>query len=200
MKYLLKTIVIIFGLFFLFCCGDDKTKNKQIIQETVKTVKEIPKTNDFRAQLKATMPATEVQFKDWLPTSINRFKRTEFMNIRGSQNDIATAGAIYGNEDSTKKLEIKIADGASKDGLLAIQSHYLAQTLEINNVKPSHYEKTYEKNGLKVLENYVKKDSFYRVSFLYAMRFGITIESHGLDYDELWQTITMLDITKLNSL
>ncbi|QIE58885.1 hypothetical protein G5B37_04700 [Rasiella rasia] len=182
---------------FLVSCKTEAEKNKTIIEETVKTVKSNTTGDAFRDRLKAQEPATESQLKDWLPKSIYTFRRTEFMKIRGSQSDIATAGAIYSNGDINKKLEIKIADGASKDGLLAIQSHYMAQTLELNNVKPSKYEKTYEKNGLKVLETYVQKDAFYRVSFLYDMRFGITIESTGLTYEELWEAIGALELNKL---
>jgi hypothetical protein len=191
--------ILFMGILFMSC--DNNTKeNKSIIAESVKTAKNINKSEDFRERLKATEPATEAQFKDWLPSNIAGIERTEFSKIRGSQSDIATAGAIYENESKTKKLEITIADGASRDGLLAIQSHYMAQTLELNNTKPSRYEKTYEKNGLKILETYVKKDEFYRVSFLYDMRFGITIESNGLDYDEVWQAIAALNLKKLNKL
>jgi hypothetical protein len=32
------------------------------------------------------------------------------------------------------------------------------------------------------------------------MRFGITIESNGLDYDEVWQAIAALNLKKLNKL
>lgn len=184
----------------LLSCGNDSKENKSIIKETVKTVQSQKNGDDFRARLEATAPATEAQFKDWLPKNVGELNRTEFTKTRISQEDIASAGAMYKDGADLKKLEIKIVDGASKDGLLAIQSHYMAQTLELNNIKPSKYEKTYEKNGLKVLESYVKKDEFYRVSFLYAMRFGITLESNGLSYDEVWQAVGALDLNKLNSL
>jgi|GEM_PF-5963875 len=187
----------------LSACGSttkEKEETKAIVEETVKTVKNQQKSDDFREQLKAQEPATEAQFQNWLPENIANFNRKEFTKTRISQDNIASAGAIYNNENDTKNLEIKIVDGASKDGLLAIQSHYMAQTLELNNVKPSQHEKTYEKNGLKVLETYVKKDEFYRVSFLYNMRFGITIENNGLSYDEVWQVIDALDLKRLNSL
>jgi hypothetical protein len=185
---------------FSASCDSDSKKNKTSSEETVKTVKSQKKSGDFRENLKFQDPATEAQFQNWLPKSIGAFKRSQFTKTRISQKDIASAGAIYTHDDDTKKLEIKIVDGASKDGLLAIQSHYMAQTLELNNVKPSKYDKTYENNGLKVLESYVKQDSFYRVSFLHNMRFGITIESNGLSYDEVWQVIMALDLNKLNSL
>ncbi|PWK21146.1 hypothetical protein LX92_03947 [Maribacter polysiphoniae] len=199
MKYPLKTIAITFSSFFLFSCGDDKSKNKQIIQKTVKAVKETPKTNDFREHLKMTEPATETQFQNWLPTNLGNFKRAEFTTSRISQNDIASAGAIYTDGDG-KKLELTIVDGASKDGLLAINSHYMAQTMKFSSEKSSGHQKTYENKGLKVLETYVAKDSYYEVKFLYNMRFGITLVSRGLSYDELWKIITELELDNLKNL
>ena len=199
MKYPLKTIAITFSSFFLFSCGDDKSKNKQIIQKTVKVVKETPKTNDFRERLKMTEPATETQFQNWLPTNLGNFKRAEFTTSSISQNDIASAGAIYTDGDG-KKLELTIVDGASKDGLLAINSHYMAQTMKFSSEKSSGHQKTYENKGLKVLETYVAKDSYYEVKFLYNMRFGITLVSRGLSYDELWTIITELELDNLKNL
>ncbi len=199
MKYTLKTIAITFSSFFLFSCGDDKSKNKQIIQKTVKVVKETPKTNDFRERLKMTEPATETQFQNWLPTNLGNFKRAEFTTSRISQNDIASSGAIYTDGDG-KKLELTIVDGASKDGLLAINSHYMAQTMKFSSEKSSGHQKTYENKGLKVLETYVAKDSYYEVKFLYNMRFGITLVSRGLSYDELWKIITELELDNLKNL
>lgn len=76
----------------------------------------------------------------------------------------------------------------------------MAQNIKINSKKTAGYEKTYELNGLKVLETYVKKDNFYRKLFLYDMRFGITVESYGLSNDELWELIKSLDNSKLNEL
>ena len=76
----------------------------------------------------------------------------------------------------------------------------MAQNIKINSKKASGYEKTYERNRLKVLETYVKKDNFYRVLFLYDMRFGITVESYGISNDELWELIKSLDNSKLNEL
>ncbi|CAM1339412.1 hypothetical protein [Tenacibaculum aestuarii] len=191
-----KTYFIILCLFFIWSCNTDKKESKEILQETVKAVKKASKTNDFRERLKATEPATEAQLKNWLPENLGDFKRETFTTSRISQNDIASAGAIYKN-DENHKLEISIVDGASKDGLLAINTHYMAQNMKINSKKASGYEKTYERNGLKVLETYVKKDNFYRMLFLYDMRFGITVESYGLNNDELWKIIEELDYSKL---
>lgn len=192
-------LLIVILLLSLWSCNNSTKENKDIIKETVKAVKEIPKTNDFRERLKATEPATEAQFQNWLPIILGDLKRTEFTSTRISQNDIASAGAIYTNGDN-KKIILTIVDGASKDGLLAIQSHYMAQNTALNSTKTSGYEKTYEHNGLKVLETYVKDSGFYRVLYLYNLRFGITLESHGLSYDELWQVISEIDFNKLNTL
>jgi len=192
-----KTYFIILLLFIFWSCNTNKKENKEVLQETVKAVKKAPKTNDFRERLKATEPATEAQLKNWLPENLGDFKRETFTTSRISQNNIASAGAIYKN-DENHKLEISIVDGASKNGLLAINTHYMAQNMKHSNTNSSGYEKTYERNGLKVLETYVKKDNFYRVLFLYEMRFGITVESYGLSNDELWQAIEKLNYTKLN--
>ena len=199
MKYLLKTITTTICFFFLFSCSNTKKENKEILQETVKTIKKAPKSNDFRERLKNTEPATEAQLKNWLPENLGNLKRETFTTSRISQNNIASAGAIYKN-DENQKLEITIVDGASKDGLLAINTHYMAQNMKINSNKASGYEKTYERNGLKVLETYAKKDNFYRVLFLYDMRFGITLKSYNLSNDELWSLIDKLDKSELNNL
>ena len=194
-----KTYFIILYLFFIWSCNTDKKENKEILQETVKAVKKVPKSNDFRERLKATEPATEAQLKNWLPENLGDFKRETFTTSRISQNDITSAGAVYKN-DENHKLGISIVDGASKDGLLAINTHYMAQNMKHSNTNSSGYEKTYERNKLKVLETYVKKDNFYRVLFLYDMRFGITVESYGISNDELWELIKSLDNSKLNEL
>ncbi|RKF02837.1 hypothetical protein C8N26_2687 [Tenacibaculum lutimaris] len=194
-----KTYFIILLLFFIWSCNTNKKESKEILQETVKAVKKAPKSNDFRERLKTTEPATEAQLKNWLPENLGNFKRETFTTSRISQNSIASAGAIYKN-DENQKLEITIVDGASKDGLLAINTHYMAQNMKINSNKASGYEKTYERNGLKVLETYAKKDNFYRVLFLYDMRFGITLKSYNLSNDELWSLIDKLDKSELNNL
>lgn len=204
MNYPFQSIVaLLCGVFCLFSCGKEKStgiiEDVQIINESVKVVKNSKNAEDFRDHLKVTEPATEAQFQHWLPVQLGELKRIEFTESQIPQKDIASAGAVYKN-NTDKKLIVSIVDGASKDGLLAIQSHYMAQTLQINNEKPSQYQKTYEKNGLKVLETYVKQDNFYRVSFLYAMRFGITLESYGLSYDAVWQSIAMLDLKQLDHL
>ncbi|WP_417784491.1 hypothetical protein [Tenacibaculum sp.] len=194
-----KAYFIILLLFFIWSCNTNKKESKEILQETVKAVKKVPKSNDFRERLKTTEPTTEAQLQNWLPENLGDFKRETFTTSRISQNDIASAGAIYKN-DENHKLEISIVDGASKDGLLAINTHYMAQNMKHSNTNSSGYEKTYERNGLKVLETYVKKDNFYRVLFLYDMRFGITVESYGLSNDELWHAIKKLDKSELNNL
>ncbi len=88
------------------------------------------------------------------------FKRETFT----TSHNIASSGAIYKN-DENHKLDISIVDGASKDGLLAINTHYMAQNMKHSNTNSSGHEKTYERNGLKGLETCIKKDNFYRVLF-----------------------------------
>lgn len=198
---LMKVSLNILVLLLFWSCGNNPQKNKEgqaVITQTKKIVKETPKTTDFRERLKVTRPSTETQLQNWLPAQLENLKRTEFTKSRISQKDIASAGAIYTNGE--KKIELTIVDGASKDGLLAINSHYMAQNLKLNTTNESGYEKTYEYNGLKVLETYVKENGFYRVLFLYNMRFGITIESHGLNNDGLWQVIEILNLDELNGL
>jgi len=189
----LSFFIAIATLVFFLGCNSKTEKNKETIKETTEMVKEQPKSGDFRERLKQTTPATEEQLQSVFRNNLGDFDRAEFTKSRISQSDIASAGAIYTN-GATKKIEVSIVDGASRDGLLAIQTHYIAQTLALNSVKSSGHEKTYEKNGLKVLETYVKKDELYRVSFLYDMRFGITFESHGVSHEELWRTIESFDL------
>ena len=76
----------------------------------------------------------------------------------------------------------------------------MAQTMKFSSEKSSGHQKTYENKGLKVLETYVAKDSYYEVKFLYNMRFGITLVSRGLSYDELWKIITELELDNLKNL
>lgn len=199
MKWFNDSIVML--LLLMFCsCNNNTKESTAIIKETVKTVKETPKVDDFRERLKATEPATEMQLQNCLPTNLNGFKRIEFTKSRISQSDIASAGAIYKNSDATKKIEITIVDGASQDGLLAINPHYMAQTMKFSSKKSSGYQKTYENNSLKVLETYVENDSYYDVKFLVDMRFGITVVSLGINHDALWDIISTLDLNKLNTL
>ncbi|MDT0555200.1 hypothetical protein [Patiriisocius hiemis] len=195
----LPYFLTILFLFLFFGCNTKTKKEKETIKEVTEMVKEKPKTKDFRERLEATSPASEKQLQSILPTTLGGLKRIEFTKSRISQNDIASAGAIY-TDGTNKKIEVSIVDGASKDGLLAINTHYMAQTLELNSVKSSGHEKTYEKNGLKVLETYVKKDEFYRVSFLYDMRFGVTLETHKVPREALEQIIEQLNLNKLKNL
>lgn len=195
----MKITQILVLVLTLLSCNDSTKKNKAIIKETIKTVKEIPKSEDFREHLKATEPATEEQFKNWLPHQLGELKRIEFTKTRIPQEEIASAGAVY-MDKANKKLELTIVDGASESGLLAISSHYSAQNLKFSSIKKSGYQKTYSNKGLKVLETYVAKDSYYEVKFLYNMRFGITLVSRGLSYDELWKNITTLELDNLKSL
>ena len=197
----LKLISVLFIFLGLFSCDNNSKDNERILGESMKTLKKVNKAEDFRERLKALEPVTEQALKNWFPKNLNGYTLTDFFNFRGSQKEIAqVAGIYYQDNDTNTKLQIHIADGASNSGLLAIQSHYMAQNLEMDNSRDSGYEKTYEKNGFKVLETYVKKDDFYRVLFLYDMRFGVTVESNGLSYDELWQTIEVLDLEKLKKL
>lgn len=193
--------ILTFTLFLLFWSCNTKTaqEEKNIPEEKSKTVKEKPLTGDFRERLKATEPATEAEFQNWLPESLGELTRIEFTTTRISQDDIASAGAIYKNGD-VKKLELSIVDGASKDGLLAINSHYIAHNSELSSTNHSGYEKTYVHKGLKALETYVKYNNFYRILLLHNTRFGITIESYGLSHDELWSVIEQINFETLNEL
>ena len=189
-----------FILLMFSACNTSTKESKSIIEDATKTVKNVQKAEDFRERLEAMNPATEAELKNWLPHKIGDFKRTEFGNSHAPQNEIASAEGIYKDDTTDQKISIKIVDGASKSGLIAINSHYMAQNLKIENVKKSGHEKTYEHNGLKVLETYVQKSSFYRISFLYDMRFGITIETYHLSHEELWQVITSLNLKQLKQL
>ena len=195
----LPYLLAIVTLAFFLGCNSKTEQDKKIIKEVTKMVKEKPKTEDFRERLKTTTPASEKQLQSILPTTLGSLERTEFTKSRISQNDIASAGAIY-TDGTNKKIIVSIVDGASKDGLLAIQTHYMAQTLELNSIKSSGHEKTYEKNGLKILETYVKKDEFYRISYLYDMRFGVTLETHKLPREALDQIIEQLNLNELKNL
>lgn len=194
-RFILCLQIVLFG-----ACNSSSKESKSIMEETTKTVKNVQKAEDFRERLKAMDPATEAELKNWLPTAIGDFNRTEFGTSHVPQNEIASAEATYTIGDNDKKLVLRIVDGASKSGLIAIGSHYMAQNLDIDNVKNSGHEKTYEKNGLKVLETYVKKISLYRINFLYDMRFGITVEGYHLNQDELWQIIDKLKVEQLRTL
>lgn len=76
-----KTYFIILYLFFIWSCNTDKKENKEILQETVKAVKKVPKSNDFRERLKATEPATEAQLKNWLPENLGDFKEKHLQQV-----------------------------------------------------------------------------------------------------------------------
>ncbi len=195
----LPYLLAIVTLAFFLGCNSETEQDKKTTKEVTKMVKEKPKTEDFRERLKTTTPASEKQLQSILPTTLGSLERTEFTKSRISQNDIASAGAIY-TDGTNKKIIVSIVDGASKDGLLAIQTHYMAQTLELNSIKSSGHEKTYEKNGLKILETYVKKDEFYRISYLYDMRFGVTLETHKLPREALDQIIEQLNLNELKNL
>lgn len=199
MKNTLYSLAILaFSLFLVACGKETKKHSTETKTNTVQVNKKANNSIDFRERLKTTEPATEAQFHSWIPTSLGAFNRVEFTTSRISQNDIASAGAIYKN-GGEKKLELAIVDGASKDGLLAINPHYIAHNSDLNSKIVSGYEKTYEHNGLKVLETYVKDNLFYRVLILHDTRFGITVESNGLSYDELWEAISELDLNELNN-
>ncbi len=198
----MKLLYIVTLAFFslIWSCNSKTTQEeKNFPEEKAKTIKEKPLTGDFRQQLKATEPATEKEFQEWLPERLGEFTRVEFTKSRISQSDVASAGAIYTNGDA-KKIEISIVDGASKDGLLAINYHYIAHNSELSNTNGSGYEKTYVHNGLKALETYSKNDNFYRILLLHNTRFGITIESYGVNHEELWNAIDQIKLEKLNEL
>jgi hypothetical protein len=192
-------IITLAFISLLWSCNSKTAKEKNTPIEKTKTVEEQPLTGDFREQLKATEPATEQQFQSWLPERLGDFTRVEFTKSRVQQSDIASAGAIYKNGDA-KKIELSIVDGASKDGLLAINSHYIAHNSELSSNNGSGFEKTYEHNGLKALETYSKNDNFYRILLFHNTRFGITIESYGISHEELWNAIDQIELETLNKL
>jgi len=192
MKSLIHLAVILFSG-VLISCTNTKKENKEIIQETAKVVREIPKSNDFRARLKDTEPVTKEQFESWLPkTLIDLPLTTSTINM------IPGLGSCSGTYNvGNKRIRVMVIDGAGDRGASGVSSYMFASNMDYDEDNDSRYTKTKFIDGVKVKETFHKSDGNYHISMFYGERFAVDIETKEINHNELEQLIKELNLEQL---
>jgi hypothetical protein len=190
MKYLLKTLAITSCFFLLFSCGDDKTTNKQTIQETEKAVKE---TSNANATLVSETPLSKEQFESWLPeTLLGLPQRSATIN---RLQDIGSCSATYSEKNT--RIRVMVIDAAGEKGADATATYRMSSTRDYDEKGSWGYTKTKTINGIKVKESFLK-DEKYNLSIFYNNRFAVDIETHEIGEEKLGQLLKELQLEQLH--
>jgi hypothetical protein len=191
-------------LFILIVCTacnnkqDSKTSTKEPekITKAVKNTKEVvnnaSSTKDNLQELRKTEHLTKEQFEAWLPEKLLGLPRTS--TTINSSPEFGSCAAFYtvGNT----RIHVKVFDGAGERGASAVGVYRMLEKMEYDNTYDYGYRKTRMIDGAKVKENYFKPNR-YTIMMFYGERFGVDIETHEIEHDQLEEIFKELNLNGL---
>ncbi len=183
-------------------CKDNPTVKKanevkDNISNTTKAARELNRMQEDIQDLQEQEPLTNEDLKKWLPEELKDMKRTSYRAGQLGMASIASIEATYQEENSDKKLNVRVIDGAGQMGasMTAGVRMMLSQDFEEDSNRESR--RTIKKKGMKVIETYRKNSNDSKLEFLHDDRFFVSLEGDNMDLDELWDRVDELDFDDL---
>ena len=188
-------------MFCLSSCQEERNKLKEAsesISNASNVVSKAKEAQEESNKLRDIEPLTNAELKNWLPESVDGYKRTGFKVGATSAMNIASIEGTFEKDDT--KVEVKIIDGAGPVGSSIIMGLNMMEGMEIEEENEKRHLKTVTKNGLKARQTYQKKRNDTKVEFVLDKRFAVEVKSKNMDTDKTWGFIEKLNLNDLTNL
>lgn len=147
--------------------------------------------------LKKLTPISNEQLKALLPEQLLGLKRTELSVGDTAMMNMSSAESSYRNEDSSKKVNLQIMDGAGETGSAVISMLMMSLKMDREKITETGFEKTKEINGIKsmISENKYGEVPNSEIQMIANNRYLITLRGEGIPADELEKTVSELNLS-----
>lgn len=193
------------------CMGEVKDKLKQAkqgVSDVTTIAKNAQQAKEDIEKLKDAEPLTNEELKQWLPETLNGWKRTSFGVGKTGYMNVASIEAAFtkaiqqendsGESETVKqKFSVSIIDGAGPTGSVMIAGLGMAGKMDIEEENEYRHSKGVEVNGIKARQTFHKKRSETALQFVYKKRFGIIINGVKMNPEETWTMLEELDLEDL---
>ncbi|RMA66240.1 hypothetical protein [Ulvibacter antarcticus] len=197
-----KLFLSILACSILLGCDNPVSKKikeaKENVSNTTRAVKEMTNLQDDIEELQNVEPLTNEDLKKWLPDEIDGMKRISYKAGQMGMVQIASAEAVYANEDKTRKFKIEVIDGAGQMGAAATAAMRIMFTQEFEEESEYKTRRTTTKNGVKAIEEYRKNNNSSTIEFMKDKRFYLKATGTNMSLEETWDAIDDLDADDLS--
>lgn len=149
--------------------------------------------NKRTEELKKLTPVSSETIKGFFGEELLGMKRTEFNAVNSM--GYTVGNAAYAKDDSTE-IQLGIYDCAGESGA-GFYSLQVFTAFNMSRENDMGYSKTIDFKGGKALEEYEKMNNTYKLAFMAAERFWVTLDGRNVSLDDLKRAAESLDFTKL---
>lgn len=162
----------------------DALNNVQNLNKLSNSMDDITKRAE---DLKKMTPLNNEDLKTLLPEQLGGLKRTELSVGDNAMVNMSSAESSYKNEDSSKKINLQIMDGAGETGSAIVSMLMMGLNMNREKITETGFEKSTEIKGMKALVSENKSGDFTNseIQMIAKDRYLITLRGDGLTYEEL---------------
>lgn len=190
-----KLIFAMSAILLMSCSKKEKTEesnggfsealnNVQNLNKLSNSMDDITKHTE---ELKKMTPLTNEELKTLLPEQLGGLKRTELSVGDNAMVNMSSAESSYRNEDSSKKVDLQIMDGAGETGSAILSMLMMGLNMNREKITETGFEKSTEIKGIKALvsENKSGEVTNSEIQMVAKERYMITLRGDGFTYEEL---------------
>ena len=203
----MKTLIFAMSALLLISCSKtEKTTEEQPggIAEGLSNVQNLNKlsnsmdgiTKNIEA-LKKLTPLSNDELKPLLPEQLLGLKRTELSVGDNAMMNMSSAESSYNNEDSSKKLNLQIMDGAGETGSSVVSMLMMSLNMDREKITENGFEKSKEIKGMKAMisENKNGEITNSEIQMIANNRYLVTLKGDGIPAEELEKAVGELNFS-----
>lgn len=209
-------IAVILSAFFISCLGKSSDKKGESpfskLKETTNALKStgealkntknvLSKADEIKEKVEKLAkiePLEASKIKSWLPEEIKGFKRTSYKTGDTEFMGVTSVEATYKNEEN-QSFSVKLFDGAGS-GAALLSGVFYGYTLNREEETENGYSKIIEKNGYRAIEKMNTRQETAEISFIEADRFHVELGGKGMEPQDLWELVGLLNTQALENL
>lgn len=200
-----KLIIAMSALLLISCSKKEKTEeNSGGFSEAVSNVQNLNKLSNSMDDitknteaLKKLTPLSNEELKPLLPEQLLGLKRTELSVGDNAMMNMSSAESSYNNEDSSKKLNLQIMDGAGETGSAVVSMLMMSLNMDREKITENGFEKSKEVKGMKAMisENKNGEITNSEIQMIANNRYLVTLKGDGIPAEELEKAVGELNFS-----
>lgn len=191
-----KLLFAMSAILLISCSKTEKTEEEKSggLSEAYSNAKNLNKLSNSMdditkntEELKKLTPLTNEELKPLLPEQILGLKRTELSVGDNAMMNMSSAESSYKNEDSSKKVNLQIMDGAGETGSAVVSMLMMSLNMDREKITETGFEKSKEIKGMKAMVSENKNGEIpnSEIQMIANNRYLITLKGDGISAEEL---------------
>lgn len=200
-----KLIFAMSAILLISCSKTEKTEEKSGgLSEAYSNVKNLNKLSNSMDditkntdELKKLTPLSNDELKPLLPEQLLGLKRTELSVGDNAMMNMSSAESSYNNEDSSKKVNLQIMDGAGETGSAVVSMLMMSLNMDREKITETGFEKSKEIKGMKAMVSENKNGEIpnSEIQMIANNRYLITLRGDGISAEELEKAVSELNFS-----